>query len=164
MPEEHEGEYVKFFPYQLMLEVTALVVIAGILLMASSFPAELGAQYDPMNPPKHLMPEWYFMPIYQVLKSEGLGEPFYGLVILTAIVVGLITLPFIDRSDVRHPLRRTGVVTAGVFLGAELVMLTYLGFNISPQELKAWQLGLLTLINLLAAIVLVRITKALYFR
>jgi len=79
MPEEFPEEpHVKFFPYQIMLEVTALLIIAGILLAATSFPWEVRPQYDQANPPIHLEPEWYFMPVYMVLKTEGLGLPGGG--------------------------------------------------------------------------------------
>src|SRR3972149_417715 len=93
MPEEFPEEpHVKFFPYQIMLEVTALLIIAGILLAATSFPWEVRPQYDQANPPIHLEPEWYFMPVYMVLKTEGLGLPIIGLMILTGIFLGLLSI------------------------------------------------------------------------
>ncbi len=164
MTEEYDELYVKFFPYQLMLEVTALLVIAGILFVATSVPAELRPQYDPMNPPTHLVPEWYFMPIYMILKTEGLGEPLLGQLVLNVIIVGLIIMPFLDRGKARHPLKRPKATAVGIFLGAELATLLYLGINVAPEEVKAWQLGLITLLLLLMSILLVRIARQLYFR
>lgn len=165
MPEEYHDElYVKFFPYQLLLEITALLVIAGILIAATSWPAELRPEYDPLNPPVHLVPEWYFMPVYMVLKTEGLGEPLIGFMVLTGILLGLMVMPFLDRGEARHPLRRPKATTVGIFIGAELMTLLYLGENIAPEEITAWQLGVITLLLLLMSILSVRITRRLYFR
>ncbi|MFQ6134700.1 MAG: hypothetical protein ACE5KU_02650 [Nitrososphaerales archaeon] len=165
MPEEYAGEpYVKFFPYQIMLEITALVVIAGILLVATSYPAELRPQYDPMNPPSHLVPEWYFMPVYMVLKTEGLGQPIIGFMTLTGILLGLMVMPFLDKGKPRHPLRRPKATTVGIFLGAELMTLYYLGENIAPEEITALHLGGITLLILLMSIIFVRLARTMYFR
>jgi quinol-cytochrome oxidoreductase complex cytochrome b subunit len=165
MPEEYPGEpHVKFFPYQVMLEITALVVIAGVLITATSYPAELRPQYDPMNPPAHLVPEWYFMSVYMVLKTEGLGAPIIGFMTLTGILLGLMVMPFLDRGTSKHPLRRPKATSIGIFIGAELMTLYYLGENIAPEELMAWQLGVITLLLLLMSIILVRLARRLYFR
>jgi quinol-cytochrome oxidoreductase complex cytochrome b subunit len=165
MSEEPQEElHVKFFPYQIMLETTALLVIAGILLLAANYPAELGPQYDPMNPPSHLVPEWYFMPIYMVLKTEGLGAPIIGFMTLNIILLGLIAMPFLDKSKHRHPLRRPKSTITGIFLGAELAALWYLGENIAPGEISMLLLGFITILILSMSIIFVHLTRTIYFR
>ncbi len=165
MPEEYPEElHVKFFPYQIMLEITALLVIAGILLMATSFPAETRPQYDPMNPPTHLEPEWYFMPVYMVLKTQSIGFPIVGLMTLMAILVGLMAIPFVDKNKARHPLRRPWATTVGIFIAAWLMTFWYLGINVAPAELQAWQAGAITLAIFLMSALLVQLTRRIYFR
>jgi quinol-cytochrome oxidoreductase complex cytochrome b subunit len=165
MPEEFPHEpHVKFFPYQIMLEVTALLIIAGILITATSFPAEVRPQYDPMNPPIHLEPEWYFMPVYQVLKTQDLGLPLLGFMSLTGILLGLMVMPFLDKGKSRHPLKRPKATAVGVFLSAWLMTFWNLGTTIAPEELQAWQAGAITLILLLLSIILVQLARLIYFR
>jgi quinol-cytochrome oxidoreductase complex cytochrome b subunit len=165
MPQEYPEEpHVKFFPYQIMLEITALVVIAGILLSATSFPSEVRPQYDPMNPPTHLLPEWYFMPVYMVLKTGGLGLPIIGLLTLTGILLGLMVMPFLDRGPARHPLMRPKATAIGIFIGSWLMTFWYLGENIAPEELVAWQAGAITGILFLMSLILVQVARMIYFR
>ncbi|MCL4435873.1 MAG: hypothetical protein M1503_01620 [Thaumarchaeota archaeon] len=165
MPEEYPEElHVKFFPYQIMLEITALFIIAGILLASTSFPAEVRPQYDPLNPPSHLVPEWYFMPVYMILKTEGLGLPLLGFMTLTIILLGLIVMPFLDRGKARHPLRRPKATAVGIFLGSWLATFWSLGENIAPEELQAWQAGAITLALLLISVISVQLARLLYFR
>jgi quinol-cytochrome oxidoreductase complex cytochrome b subunit len=165
MSEEQEGElHVKFFPYQVMLEITALVIIAGVLLAATSFPAELRPEYDPMNPPAHLVPEWYFMSVYMVLKTDGLGEPIIGLMVLTGIFLGLVAMPFLDKGISRHPLKRPKATTVGIFIGAELMTLWYLGENVGSGEVNALGMGIITLSLLMFSYLMVRISQKIYFR
>ncbi len=165
MVESQKGElHVKFFPYQIMLEICALLVIAGILIYATNYPAHIGPQYDPMNPPSHLIPEWYFMPIYMVLKTGGLGAPIIGFMSLTGIIVGLMAMPFLDTSPSRHPLRRPKSTITGIFLAGELLTLWYLGEHIAPYELDAFDLGVISLAILGVAILFTHVTRTLYFR
>ena len=165
MAEKEKGElHVKFFPYQIMLETIAMIVIAGILLFAANSPAHLGPQYDPMNPPSHLIPEWYFMPIYMVLKTEGLGAPFVGFMTLTGIILGLMLMPFIDKGESRHPLRRPKSTITGIFLAGELLALWYLGERVAPNEINALVLGIISLSILLIAIIFTHVTRKIYFR
>lgn len=165
MPEEFPDEpHVKFFPYQIMLEVTALLIIAGILLTATSYPWEMRPQYDQANPPSKLTPEWYFMPVYMVLKTEGIGFPILGLTILVGILLGLMAMPFLDRSKYKHPLRRPIPTAIGIFLGAWLITFWNLGTNIEAGELQAWQAGAITGILLLLSIILVQLARLIYFR
>jgi len=165
MTEDKEGElHVKFFPYQVMLEITALVIIAGVLLGATSFPAELRPEYDLMNPPAHLVPEWYFMSVYMVLKTDGLGEPIIGLMVLTGIFLGLVAMPFLDKGKERHPLKRPKATAVGIFLGAELMTLWYLGENVGSGEINAMQMGIITLSLLMISYLLVRLSRRIYFR
>ncbi len=117
---EKDEPHLKFFPHQILLEITAALLITGILIFAANYPAHLGPQYDSLNPPSHLVPEWYFMPIYMILKTGGLGEPLIVMITLTGIIVGLMLMPFLDKGKNKHPLRRPKSTIAGIFLAGEL--------------------------------------------
>lgn len=161
---EKIGPYLKFFPYQILLEITAALLITGILIFATNYSVHLGPQYDSMNPPSHLVPEWYFMPIYMIIKTEGLGEPLFGLMVLTGIIVGLMLMPFLDKGKSRHPLERPKSTITGIFLAGELSALWYLGEKVAPDEISALVLGLITFEILIIVIIFTYITRKIYFK
>ncbi|MDX2113832.1 MAG: cytochrome b/b6 [Alphaproteobacteria bacterium] len=71
--------------------------------------------YIPANPlvtPPHIVPEWYFLPFYAILRATpDIGIPFTSIVFMDAKLAGVIAmfgsililfaLPWIDRSPVR---------------------------------------------------------------
>jgi len=54
---------------------------------------------DPMSTPAHIVPEWYFLPFYAVLRS--IPDKLAGVVAMGGAIVILLFLPFINTSDVR---------------------------------------------------------------
>jgi quinol-cytochrome oxidoreductase complex cytochrome b subunit len=71
--------------------------------------------YIPANPmvtPPHIVPEWYFLPFYAILRAmPDIGIPFTNIVFVSSKLAGVIGmfgsiiifffLPWIDRSNVR---------------------------------------------------------------
>ncbi|HVY56416.1 MAG TPA: cytochrome c1 [Xanthobacteraceae bacterium] len=58
--------------------------------------------YIPANPgvtPAHIVPEWYYLPFYAILRS--IPNKFLGVVALAASVIILAFLPWLDTSKVR---------------------------------------------------------------
>ncbi|MEE8295702.1 MAG: cytochrome b/b6, partial [Sphingomonadales bacterium] len=86
--------------------------------------------YIPANPmvtPSHIVPEWYFLPFYAILRAITfdiffLEAKFLGVIAMGASIVLLFFLPWIDRSKVRsmtfRPLARifSWILLADVFL------------------------------------------------
>ncbi len=59
---------------------------------------------NPMQTPAHIVPEWYFLPFYAILRSiDFLGSfsKLAGVVAMVLSIAILFILPFIDRSPVR---------------------------------------------------------------
>jgi quinol-cytochrome oxidoreductase complex cytochrome b subunit len=103
--EESDSE-VPFFPNVLLVEVSLAIAVIGLLaIFVSLFTLKLGEKFDPANPPTILEPEWYFMGVYQFLKTQSV-EPLYGILLLAALGIFLILVPFIDRGSERRRLRR----------------------------------------------------------
>ena len=58
--------------------------------------------YIPANPmvtPTHIVPEWYFLPFYAILRS--IPDKLLGVVVMVLSIVLLAALPFIIETEVK---------------------------------------------------------------
>jgi ubiquinol-cytochrome c reductase cytochrome b subunit len=53
---------------------------------------------DPLKTPPHIVPEWYFLPFYAILRS--IPDTLGGVVAMTLSIVIFAALPFLDRSSI----------------------------------------------------------------
>ena len=97
----------RFYPKQAFKDsVAVLICFVAIVAMAKYSPAELGPQADPTSDYLAL-PPWYFMPLFQLLKYFPGQWAIIPTVVLPAVLFGaLFLLPFFDRREERHPLKR----------------------------------------------------------
>ena len=104
---ERQGpqDTVPFHPYYTMKDVFAIVVF---LLLFAAFvffsPNYLGhaINYIPANPlvtPAHIVPEWYFLPFYAILRA--IPDKLGGVVAMFGSILILFFLPWLDTSRVR---------------------------------------------------------------
>jgi quinol-cytochrome oxidoreductase complex cytochrome b subunit len=75
----------------------------------SLFPNDLGHPDNSMIAncmvtPPHIVPEWYFLPFYAILRS--IPDKDGGIVAMAAAIGALFTLPFINSSDLRSAFYR----------------------------------------------------------
>jgi ubiquinol-cytochrome c reductase cytochrome b subunit len=113
-PEELARTTAPFWPDQLFLDAIAMAIVFGGLMTATlqGGGVELGAPADPASG-YDARPEWYFLPLFQMLKYlHGSMETIAALG--APVVVGglLVALPFVDRGEDRAPKKRM------VYLGA----------------------------------------------
>ena len=52
-----------------------------------------------MVTPAHIVPEWYFLPFYAILRS--IPHKAGGIIAMGAAIVVLLLLPFINTSEIR---------------------------------------------------------------
>jgi cytochrome b6 len=141
--EEQQGRArrtMPFFPNFLLRDIVGWLCALGVLAaLASYFPAELGKKADPFQPaPIGIKPEWYFMAMFQTLKllpSYILGIEGELLGVLAFGVVGLvlILIPFLERRKVSGQPSRFPAAF-GITLLLYMVLLTYLGYTMSPTK------------------------------
>jgi len=55
---------------------------------------------NPLVTPAHIVPEWYFLPFYAILRS--IPDKLGGIVLLLAAIAILFALPFITEDRVRN--------------------------------------------------------------
>ncbi len=104
LPEEElERLSEPFFPRQLFYDTAfAAVLVGGLFLLAWGQGAPLEAPADPSS--QYLArPEWYFLPLFQLLKYFEGGAELLGTVVLPGLAMGfLVGLPFLHAALVRR--------------------------------------------------------------
>jgi len=97
--------------------IVSLAVVAVIVLLALALRAPLESPADPTDTAYIPRPEWYFLPLYQLLKLvPGSLESLVAIGVPSALVVALIALPFFDRRSTRNLLHRPIGLAALVFV------------------------------------------------
>jgi ubiquinol-cytochrome c reductase cytochrome b subunit len=96
---------IPFHPYYTIKDLFGLAVALLLFaLFVFYWPNVLGHpdNYVPANPlvtPPHIVPEWYFLPFYAILRA--IPHKLGGVIALFASVLILFLLPWLDRSKVR---------------------------------------------------------------
>jgi ubiquinol-cytochrome c reductase cytochrome b subunit len=96
---------IPFHPYYTFKDLYGLsiylMVYAFFIFFAPNFFGEPD-NYIPANPlvtPPHIVPEWYFLPFYAILRS--IPSKLGGVLAMFSAVVVLALVPWLDRHSVR---------------------------------------------------------------
>lgn len=123
-----------FFPNFLLRDLLLWLIVLNILaILAVFFPWELGQKADPFAPaPAGILPEWYFLFMFQTLKMIPAQVWFIDgevLGIVTFGIAGLLWMlvPFWDRKSARGEQNRT-TTYIGIFVVGYIIILTILGW------------------------------------
>ena len=126
-----DQDTVSFHPYYTVKDMFGLSVFLTIMAAVVFFlPNSMGHpdNYIPANPmvtPAHIVPEWYFLPFYAILRA--VPDKLPGVLAMFAAIAVLFVLPWLDRSPVRSStFRPIYKIMFWVFL-LDCVALTYLG-------------------------------------
>lgn len=115
-----------FYPRQVLMDMGfALLLVAGLGVLAYFHPVGLGPIANPASTQFLPRPEWYYLPMFEWLKFwEGPEVVFAIVVVPGALALLFFLLPFLDRSLERRPWRRpipllgVSIVLVGmIFLG-----------------------------------------------
>ena len=127
---------IPFHPYYTVKDLYGMGVF-GIIFAVTLFfaPNFLGHpdNYTPANPlvtPPHIVPEWYFLPFYAILRA--IPDKLLGVIAMFAAILILFVLPWLDTSKVRSArFRPVYKMLFWAFL-IDCVVLGYVGGN--PAE------------------------------
>ena len=89
---------------------------------------------DPLVTPSHIVPEWYFLPFYAILRA--VPDAFLGVIAMFASIAVLFVLPWLDTSKVRSGKYRP---VFRVFFWIFVVDCIFLGF-IGGAPAQGWYL------------------------
>jgi ubiquinol-cytochrome c reductase cytochrome b subunit len=128
---------VPFHPYYTAKDgvgVGVFMLIFALLIFFS--PNMLGHpdNYIPANPlstPAHIVPEWYFLPFYAILKSFTadfiLPAKLWGVLAMFGSILLLFFLPWIDNSPIRSANFRPALRVFLMVLLVDIILLGYVG-------------------------------------
>ena len=94
-----------FHPYFTVKDMFAVVVFLMIFAFFLFYlPDALGhadnyIKADPLKTPPHIVPEWYFLPFYAILRA--VPDKLAGILLMIGAIAVLFVLPWLDTSKVR---------------------------------------------------------------
>jgi quinol-cytochrome oxidoreductase complex cytochrome b subunit len=103
---------IPFTPYYTIKDAFGLgafmIVYLGFVFFAPDFFGEPDnyIKANPMQTPPHIVPEWYFLPYYAILRAITFNIWFVpakliGVILMFSSILILLFLPWLDRSPVR---------------------------------------------------------------
>jgi ubiquinol-cytochrome c reductase cytochrome b subunit len=99
------GDYIFFYPYFYVKDLFGfLIFLLVFTIFISFYPNALGHSdnYIPANPlvtPAHIVPEWYFLPFYAILRS--IPNKLLGVIAMFLAIIILLLLTIISSSIIR---------------------------------------------------------------
>ena len=127
---------IPFHPYYTVKDLFGMGVMFFILALFTFFlPNYLGEviNYIPANPlqtPPHIVPEWYFLPFYAILRA--VPDKLGGVIAMAFSILVLFILPWLDTSKVRSAKFRPIYKQFFWLFLADCVVLGWVGAN--PPE------------------------------
>jgi quinol-cytochrome oxidoreductase complex cytochrome b subunit len=117
-----------FYPHQTFKDgiVSAGLVIV-IFILAVAIGAPLEAVADPATTSYTPVPEWFYLPLDELLVLVPQQLIPLVLVLPAGGVLLMLALPFMDRDAERNPFERPAVMVPGAFAVLFVVILTLLG-------------------------------------
>jgi ubiquinol-cytochrome c reductase cytochrome b subunit len=142
---EHESKTggFRFWPDIIAKDViTGTLVIAILAVLGTFVGAPLEAPADPTDSSYVPVPEWYFLPFFQLLKLvPGTWESAIAVGLPMALVLVLLLLPFFDKRSVRSITKRPA---AAVILGGIAIFTSILigaSMRDQPKNVAAPEVG-----------------------
>ncbi len=124
-------DYLPFSPYYTLKDGAAVTVFVLLLAWVVFYqPNYLGhpdnyIPADPLKTPAHIVPEWYFLPFYAILRS--IPSKLGGVIAFGGAIFVLFLVPWLDTSKVRSATFRPLYKQFFWILVATCVGLGYLG-------------------------------------
>ena len=126
-----EKDTIPFHPYYTAKDVFGFgiffLVFAGFIFFA---PNMLGhpdnyTEANPLVTPPHIVPEWYFLPFYAILRA--IPDKLGGVIAMFASILIFFVLPWLDRSRVRSGRYRPLFKKFYWLFVANAILLGYIG-------------------------------------
>ena len=127
---------IPFHPYYTIKDLFGLsfvlTIFAAVVFYAPDF---LGhpdnyIPADPLKTPAHIVPEWYFLPFYAILRA--VPDKLGGVIAMISAILILFALPWLDTSKVRSATFRPIYKKFFWFLFIDVIILTWVGG--SPEK------------------------------
>jgi len=99
------GDKISFYPYFYVKDLFSfLCFVFFFSIILFYYPNLLGhpdnyIMANAMSTPAHIVPEWYFLPFYAILRS--IPDKLGGVAAMGGAIVVLLFLPFLNTSEIR---------------------------------------------------------------
>src|SRR5210317_1422902 len=114
---EADKDTVSFWPFYVVKDAFALMLILVIFMAVVGFmPNYLGhpdnyIEANPLVTPAHIVPEWYFLPFYAMLRAitfnvGPIDSKLGGVLVMFGSIALLFVMPWLDTSKVRSAVYR----------------------------------------------------------
>lgn len=139
-------ESISFYPYFYVKDLFSFLIFLILFSLFVFFsPNSLGHpdNYIVANSlvtPPHIVPEWYFLPFYAILRS--IPNKLGGVIAMVSAILILILLPYINTSETRSSKFRPLFATLYWFFFSDFLLLGWLGQK--PVEDPYIAIGLFT--------------------
>ncbi|MBC8268347.1 MAG: cytochrome b/b6 [Rhodospirillaceae bacterium] len=125
------ADSIPFHPYYTIKDMVGMgvffIVYFGFVFFAPDFFGEPDnyIEANPLVTPPHIVPEWYFLPFYAILRS--IDNKLIGVIAMFAGVCILFALPWMDRCRVRSAKFRPIYRQFFWLFFADCILLGYIG-------------------------------------
>lgn len=122
---------IPFYPYFVVKDIFAFTVYLLVFAtLVFYFPNILNhpdncIPADPLQTPAHVVPEWYFLPYYAILRS--IPHKAGGIVAMLGSILVLLLIPYINTSDIRNTTYRPIFKFFFWLFVADFIILTWVG-------------------------------------
>ena len=134
---------IPFYPYFYVKDLFSfLILVALFSFFVFYYPNALGHadNYIPANPlvtPAHIVPEWYFLPFYAILRS--IPDKLGGVIAMVSAILVLLLLPILNTSEVRSSKFRPIFGIFYWFIVSDFLILGWIGQK--PVETPFIEIG-----------------------
>jgi ubiquinol-cytochrome c reductase cytochrome b subunit len=124
-------DFVSFYPYFYVKDLFAFLILLSIFaFFVILYPNILGHAdnyilANPMSTPAHIVPEWYFLPFYAILRS--IPDKLGGVAAMIGAILVLLLLPIINTSAIRSSKFRPIFSLLYWFLVSDFLLLGWIG-------------------------------------
>ncbi len=157
--EDAAKDTLPFWPYFVLKDLFALAVILAVFFAIVGFmPNYLGhpdnyIEANPLATPSHIVPEWYFLPFYAILRAftadvwlvqflhwltGGIVDAkFFGVLAMFGAIAVMALVPWLDTSRTRSGRYRPMFKWWFALLALDFVILMWVGAQ-TPTNLTGW--------------------------
>jgi ubiquinol-cytochrome c reductase cytochrome b subunit len=123
--------FVPFYPYYIIKDLFSFIVFSfffGFIIFY--YPNLLGHPDNYViasssSTPEHIVPEWYFLPFYAILRT--VPSKLGGILLMFGAIVALLILPFIHKETVPSVENRLIYLVLYWFLFFDFIILGWIG-------------------------------------
>ncbi len=156
---EVEADTVPFWPYYVVKDLFALALIMMVFFAIVGFmPNYLGdpdnyIQANPLATPAHIVPEWYLLPFYAILRTFDntvwvvqlvhfvtfgiVDSKLFGVIAMAGAILAMALAPWLDTSSVRSGRYRPMFKAWFAVLVVDFVVLMWCGSQV-PSAFTGW--------------------------